>query len=169
MNLIIVHGEKSTSGGRMHPAFKSRLDACISIIKEKPVELIIITGGQTRKNVPTEAKLGFEYLKNKFNTPILLEEKARTTSENIRYSKVLVGHKSLEKIIVISSKKRMFRLKYLYWRLWPEVYSKIRFIKTKDFYSIFFYPLEFFYLIFAIIDPREKLFARFTKKVFRST
>ena len=69
---------------------------------------------------------------------------------------------------MITSKKKVLRFKYLYYRLWKEVVLKGKFIGTKDNYHCLYPLVERIYLFFVMIDPNESIFARVTKKIFRN-
>ncbi|MBI2633254.1 MAG: YdcF family protein [Parcubacteria group bacterium] len=172
MRIAIVHGEKSLASGALYPAFVARLEKVIELHNREPFNLIIITGGATRKNIHTEAEAGETYMRARINAPILLEKNARTTSENVRFSKELIGARApqTENTTVITSRKRMLRARYLYWRLWStEMYKKIIFVPVRDYYPNSYYLIELFYLLFAIFDPYEKSFARIAKIIFRNS
>jgi len=162
--VVVVFGEKSIRSGEMHPAFKERLDRAV---KQK-VDLIVITGGETKRNSDSEAKIGMRYIRGKTSTKVILEDKAKTTVENILFSKKLLERKKIkvDKVIAISSNKRMFRLRYLYWRLWSEV--DVKFLGARDFYPFMFYLQEILYLIVNLFDPYEKTIVRLTRKLFRN-
>jgi uncharacterized SAM-binding protein YcdF (DUF218 family) len=129
-----------------------------------------VTGGKIRKNAPTEADMGKNYLKNKIRIPTILEKRAKTTIENIKYVKELINKRGrrIEKLAVITSKKRIFKIKYLYKRLWPELKGKIEFHGAKDFYPAIFSLWERISLISNAIDINEKFVHRITKRFFRS-
>ncbi len=168
--IIIVHGEKSKPSGEIHPAFIERLDKAIEISKQVSPDFIVITGGQTRKISPSEAQTGYDYLKDKIKIPILIEKESRTTIENIKFTKKLLADSRFEinKLYVITSQKRIFRIKFLYRRLWPEIYEEIKFIPAKDFYPILFYPYEALCLLLNLLDLNERFLLPFGKKFFRN-
>jgi hypothetical protein len=168
-NIIIVHGEKPLRSGGMHPAFRERLDEAVRLIHGNNFDMIVITGGRTRKNAPSESEMGRIYLQNKVSIPIIGENQARTTSENVRLSQVLLEDKNLNQVTVITSQKRIRRAQYLYARLWPEISDRIEFVAARDFYPCYYLLLEFLYRICAYLDPYEKTFARLLKKVFRNS
>jgi hypothetical protein len=168
MNIIIVHGEKPLSSGEIHPEFIRRLNQALEISKNAEIDLIIISGGQTRKNAKPEAEMGFDYLSPKTKTPILLEIKSKTTFENIIFTKNLLENREIDLAYIVSSKKRMFRIKYLYKLSWPQIFLKVRFIEVEDEYPSLFYLVELFYFFFAILDREEKFFAKFSKIIFRN-
>jgi|SRR3989344_1638218 len=168
--LIIVHGEKLTSTGEISYSFKQRLDLAYNLSKRYDNSTIIVAGGHTRKKFPTEAYMGEEYLKNKgLSQEIILENKSRSTVENILFIKKHVKENNYNKIIVVSSKKHIPRVKYLYWRLWPSAYKKAEFDGSKDDYPFIAYGIELIKFESEIIDPDESgPVIKFLKKTFRN-
>lgn len=168
--IIIIHGEKSKPNGLIHPAFTERLNKTIEISKQVSPNFIVITGGQTRKISPPEAQTGYDYLKDKIKTQILIEKESRTTIENIKFTKKLLTDDEIEinKLYVVTSRKRIFRIKFLYRWLWPEIYEEIEFIPAKDFYPILFYPYEAFCLLLNLFDINERFLLPLGKKFFRN-
>lgn len=167
-NIIIIHGEKLDRDGSMKFEFIQRLNISVGLIKQHFIDYIIITGGETRKNFPTEAETGFNYLFHKISVPIVLENKARTTVDNILFTKKIIENEEINSVYVVSSKKRMIRIKLLYRILWPEILPKCSFVSAPDRYSMFFYVTEIIYLLLGIFDPYEKTFAFISKRLFRN-
>src|SRR3989344_6074401 len=152
---IIIHGEKHTRSGGLHPAYKNRLDKTIDYSRSHPgLEMIILTGGKTRRKCQSEAEAGREYLDGKVNAHLILEDRAKTTADNVVYSKKMMRPKDFERVIVITSRARMMRAKYLYARLWPEAKKKLEFVSSEDTYTVLRYVVEAVSLVGAMIDPR---------------
>ncbi|MFA6909484.1 MAG: YdcF family protein [Patescibacteria group bacterium] len=165
---IIVHGEKPDSTCSIHREFIRRLDKAIKYAQKGTFDGIIITGGITRKNCPSEASMGAEYLRDKTGIPIIIEEASHTTIENIRFTKQLIAQYAPDTLTVVSSAKRMFRIKYLYGQLWPEMQGKFIFVSSSDSYSMFFFALEMIYLVYALLDIGERFIPHITKQLFRN-
>ncbi|HAQ05897.1 TPA: hypothetical protein DCP13_03865 [Candidatus Azambacteria bacterium] len=165
---IIVHGEKPYKGCQPHQEFFKRLEKAIELADKKTVDGIMVSGGTTRKNCPAEASFGAKYLQKSVEIPVFVEENSRTTIENIKFTKEMLIGCSLERVIVISSKKRLFRLQYLYGRLWRETRDKIEFVGVPDSYGIYFYFLELLYFVYSIFDVNEYFLPRLAKKLFRN-
>lgn len=169
-SILIIHGEKLKRDGKMRKEFKERLDKAIVLARDCDFDEIIISGGRTREGLPSEANVGATYLKGKTTLPIILENRARTTSENVRNTKTLLEEQGteIEEITVITSKERIRRAKYLYKRLWPTIYPFAHFYPAKDYYWPTFKITELLYLLFNFLDPYEKTLAHFAKKYFRN-
>lgn len=167
IKLLIIHGEKPTRSGSIHPAFLSRLSTAVKLCHNNSYNLVVITGGQTRKNAPTEAAQGLEYLRSKINLPIILEEKARSTAENIIFTKKLLKGGKIASATIVTSQKRFWRTGYLYSRLWPELRGKTEIIGSPDPYPVFFLLREWLLFLFAVLNSKEK-FCFLAKKFFRN-
>lgn len=169
-NIIIVHGEKPTSSGKIHPNFVERLKVAVKLAKKNSSALLIITGGKTRKNTPSEANMGKEFLKGKIKNKIILEPISKTTIENIKNTKKLVQENKIkiDKLGIVNSEKRLFKTRCLYLRIWPEVKNKITFYPAKDFYPPIFSLWERLSFIVNILDINEQTIHLLTKKFFRS-
>lgn len=131
---------------------------------------VVVTGGETRRGCQSEAASGAAFLDSRVSVPVLREEHARTTSENVRRVKSLMQNRSVAptSYLVITSKTRLFRVRYLYRRLWPERFLHAQFIGAKDTYAFWYLFLERLYFLYNLIDPRERTLARMTKKFFRN-
>ncbi len=167
-HVIIVHGEKPQKGCNPHPEFLRRLEKAVDIANHEEIDGIIVTGGATRKNCKTEAVFGAKYLQDRVSTKVFIEGCSHTTVENIRFTKKFLSDSYLKQVIVISSTKRMLRLKYLYKRIWPEIYGNIMFVGAHDSYGFYFYFLELVYFMYSILDITEYVFPRLTKRWFRN-
>ncbi len=168
--IVIVHGEKPTKQGKMHIELQARLEKAIRIANSGKCDLIVVTGGQTRKNTFSEAKMAANYLRGKTKVPVLLEEKATSTSENVRFVKALVKKEdiSIDSVIVIVRKSCLSKARYFYWHFWEEVYDKIGFIGALDTHTLFYRLSMHILFLLAVADPKEKTIVRFLKILFKN-
>lgn len=170
-NIIIVHGEKPRRDGSMHPAFRERVKVAIEWSRQCQGQyIIVVTGGKTRKKAEPEAVSGAQLLGRTIHTPIFIEDRSRTTIENINFTRALLKNNGIvtRHYIVVDSRKRMFRLKYLYRKLWPEICQAIQFVPAPDTYPISFYMWEYISYLLDHVDIRERGILRLTKNTFRS-
>ena len=165
--IVIVHGEKPTRSGTIHRELIRRLEAAAAVCQRERIEAVVITGGQTRAHVATEAAMGADFLRGRVTVPIIREEKSRTTSENISCTKQLL-RQPFESVRIIDSQKLVARLKYLYRVRWPEAYRKATFIGVPDSYPWIFRLQEWLYFLYSRLDPRDRGLVRLSKKVFRN-
>jgi uncharacterized SAM-binding protein YcdF (DUF218 family) len=113
---IVVLGAAQYAG-RPSPVLKSRLDHAHNLWKEKLGRRLILTGGQRRGDVMSEAEAGRAYLR-KLGVPdtvMLLERKGRNTDESIRSAASLMRDSHLESAILVSDPFHMFRLRIVAW------------------------------------------------------
>jgi len=171
MHIILVFGEKPLRSGQMNPELALRLDKAKDAISRGGADLLVISGGQTRKNAPTEAEMGQAYVSSTITIPVLLEKNAHSTSENIQFSKKLLAEQHItpiDRLTVITGRKRIWREKYLFRRLWAAMFHQTTFLPATDLHPFHYYGVELVYLLSAIVDPAEKFIARLTKKIFRN-
>jgi len=168
MKILIIHGERPKRNQELHPAFEERLKLATILSGKNNYDLVVITGGKTKKKFRTEVEIGREFLEGKILTPFLLEECAVTSVENIKFTKKLLQNRKIDSADIITSETRIPRLKYLYKKLWPELYTKSQFYGAKDFYSPFFLLGEFIYYLYAHVDIQEKYISRITKRLFKN-
>lgn len=166
--IIIVHGEKPLRSGKIDPTFARRLEKALDLTRKTPIDTILVTGGKTRKGFPIEAETGALFLTPKTSLPIIKESRSKNTGENILYAKALLSNKKYDKLIVITSKRRIKRVKYLYSRLFQESYSKIEFVGTKDYYPFYFSALELLYLFIDVFDPKGTTLEYIGRRLFRN-
>jgi uncharacterized SAM-binding protein YcdF (DUF218 family) len=167
-NILLIHGEKSSRSKALHPAFEERLKLALKLTQRNKYDLILISGGRTRKQFPPESQIGYKYLTDKVRVPLIQEDQSRTTVENILFSQKMLSHYRISNIDVITSKTRLCRFRYLYEKLWPQLQGRHTIFGAKDSY-FFLYPLaEMAYLFYSFFDLRERGITRLTKKIFRN-
>ena len=169
MNILLIHGEKPLKNKALHPAFEERLKLALKLSNNNDYDLILISGGQTRSNQPSEASSGYAYLRNKTTVPIILEENSKTTIENILFSRNVLQNYNITGIDIITGKRWSRRGKYLYKKLWPEIYNKARFFAARDFYPFLYYLAEVAYYLYALVDIEERWLPKITKRLFRNS
>ena len=174
IKIIIVHGEKTHRTGKIHEAYIERLNKALGLTQKIKPDLIVLTGGRTREIAKSEAELGKEYLegkgKGKIKTPLLLESRSRTTIENIRFTKKILEKNKIKagEFFIITSQKRISRIKYLYKKIWPDIYKNSKFIGARDFYPFWFSTYEWLSLLLDTFDIKERFLLAFTKKMYRN-
>ena len=95
----------------------ARLDAAVEYHSKNPNAYIIVTGGQGAQEYITEAECMRDYLlaRGVNKDVILMEDKATSTTENIRYSREIMREKSIPEtnIALITNEFHVFRAKQL--------------------------------------------------------
>lgn len=113
---VIVLGA-GVKGDRVSYALQLRLDKAIEYHKQNPRAPIIVTGGLGFQEIVTEAYAMKKYLVEKGvdQSCIIMEEKATSTAENMRFSKeILDEHFGREyNVVVITNGFHIFRSVYL--------------------------------------------------------
>jgi uncharacterized SAM-binding protein YcdF (DUF218 family) len=80
--------------GKLSMTLQLRMDAALDYLRERRDCRVIVTGGRDFRETRTEAEVMAEWLAEKGveASRILVEDKATSTMENLRYSKVLLQH-----------------------------------------------------------------------------
>lgn len=167
MKIIIVHGKHPSKPGEIHHDLKLRLEKALELDRAEKFDAILLSGGVTRRWAIAEALQSENYLKDKTNTPLMVESRPHSTSEEIRFIKERLRNETLDKVVVIVSEPYLKRTEYLYSVLWPELKS-ITFAPSKSGVSVFAPIREVLYRAYARFDPYEKFLpAKIFKKFFR--
>ncbi len=88
-----------------------RLTVTFDLLRAGAARHVIVSGGQLREGLPTEA----EYLARQLEawgidpTRIIVESKARNTAENARLSKALIDERGFRSVLVVTSAFHMPR------------------------------------------------------------
>lgn len=94
---------------------QKRLDAALAYLETHPGLPVVVSGGQGKREVTTEASVMARYLQEHgiAENQIYLEDQARNTEENIAYSKVIMEEKGFphETVGVVSSEFHLYRAK----------------------------------------------------------
>ena len=102
--MAIVLGSPAEEDGSLSRVQKTRMDAAITLYKEKRVRCILISGGSVR-NTYTEADIMAAYAIRCSipSTALLLERQAKNTYENLLSAKTLCDAHAWKHVIVVTS------------------------------------------------------------------
>lgn len=165
---VVVHGEKLNVDGGLSNGFVKRLDKAIEALQKESCDLIIVSGGQTRKEFRSEAEIGAEYLRSNYFVSVLEERKSLTTVENIFNVARLIGENP-EYVCAVSSWSRIPRLKYLYGKLCPEYSGEMEFASPLEITPILEFPKEIAHLAYNVFDLKEEAsLMKYLRKTFRN-
>jgi hypothetical protein len=124
--LVVVLGY----GCHLTEPMKRYLDSVVSFVETNKIAVVVTTGGYTnRKSAPgiSEAGMMAAYLKERgVETPIILEEAAVTTNENLRSVGQILRERHLDdkRMVVFCDSARSFKVKIIARLIlgrWPEV------------------------------------------------
>lgn len=166
MRVVLVLGSRLLASGRMSRMFIRRVERAVSLLSRDMADLLIIAGGATRTGFPTEAEAGLAYVPTEIAGRALIEIRSRSTSENIRYVRELLGDTPITSLIVVASASHIPRVRYLISRLWPEASAAASFEAVGQ-VTLLERVRECALLALAIIDPANKVFLPILKKWFR--
>ncbi|MEW9702125.1 YdcF family protein [Paenibacillus sp. SI8] len=89
--------------GKPSPAMRERLDVAVEAYRNGLAPTLIVTGG-VGGSEPSEAQTMKKFLLDKDipETAILVEDKSRSTIENLRNSRAIMKEKGLEKAVIVT-------------------------------------------------------------------
>jgi len=104
LNYIIVLGAQ-VRGETPSKALRKRLERAAVYLKENPDTRAVLSGGQGRDEIITEAEAMYRYLKNAgiAEERLIKEENSTNTEENLRYSAEMIGDKSARTGVVTNN------------------------------------------------------------------
>lgn len=111
-SLAIVLGAAVYRDNNPSPILKGRIEKAFQLFKDKSISKIHLTGGNAPGEI-SEGKCAYNYLAKKGVSEkyLLLEERTKTTSEQIRFIKNnLAGSSEFDNIIVISDDFHLVRI-----------------------------------------------------------
>lgn len=156
----------------MCPEYKARTATALAGMGKDDV--LIISGGITRPDFPSEAMVGLDFITkhSNFRLPkILLEKKSTTTGENIRFVKELLEEHKLrpDQIFVYHRQSALLKTKILYDQLWKG-HPELVFVPCVDTSGRLHRILEYTLMpLLAYRDPYEQSwFWRWFKRTKRN-
>ena len=113
VSAVIVLGA-GVDGRTPSLSLRTRLDAALAYVRDKPEVPIVVSGSQGRGEEISEARCMYDWLTARGVPPerIILEEQADNTRENIRYSLALLSERGIDTangIAVVSSDYHLCR------------------------------------------------------------
>jgi uncharacterized SAM-binding protein YcdF (DUF218 family) len=96
----------------IHPILKKRLDLFIKLYKTG--DKVILSGGNPHNNKHTEAFMMSKYIRQNSKITkknIIIENKSKSTIENIKFSMKILYNENIKIVTIISSSKHLIRIK----------------------------------------------------------
>ena len=107
---IVVLGAAQYSG-TPSPALAGRLDHALALYEEGMAPLIVVTGGGQEGDITTEAKTGYDYLRDRGvpDEEILLEVDGTSTYESLRAAQRFLEPRNVDDVILVSDPSHSHR------------------------------------------------------------
>ena len=83
MKVLLVLGQALSPTGEVSTSLKEKMQRAIEILGQKPDFTLIITGGVTQPNQPSEAEGAANLLPENLRHRVALEKRAMSTRQNI--------------------------------------------------------------------------------------
>ncbi len=173
--VVVVLGRKPDSS-KLHPEFIDRCDHAVRMLRytQGYRSIVVVSGGNTVEGRSSEAEEGEIYLRHQMllvgiDVPILKEEEATTTSENIILTQKLLGEEDVfpDKLVIIGRKSQIPKVRALLWRLWRDKPQTVEFISCLDTAPFWYQCLDVVLMsVASAVDPYDKLNLRKLKKLF---
>lgn len=96
---VVVLGAEVKPDGTLSKSLKRRLDRTLEFAEQNPGSVLVLSGGQGRKQPRSEAEFMADYLVSRGVPParLRLEIQSKNTFENLRYSRALIERLESEK------------------------------------------------------------------------
>jgi len=93
------------------PVFAARLDHAVTLFRAKRASRILVTGGRSPEDSVSEATAGASYLEARGvpATAILLENRSRTTRQNLDNAAAVLGDARVQPVLIVSDPLHMRR------------------------------------------------------------
>jgi uncharacterized SAM-binding protein YcdF (DUF218 family) len=98
-------------GSKPSPVYRERILAAIALYQAKRVHWIVLTGGTPQAGYPTEARVGRQFCVS-HGVPAsatLLDERSRTTWQNLQEAKALMTGNNIHTVLLVSDPLHMRR------------------------------------------------------------
>ena len=107
---IVVLGAAQYSG-TPSPALAGRLDHALALYDEGMAPLVVVTGGGQEGDITTEAKTGYDYLRDRGvpDEAILLEVDGTSTYESLRATERFLARRGVNDVILVSDPSHSHR------------------------------------------------------------
>lgn len=99
--------------------------------------------------------------------PMILEDRSRTTFENVRNVRTRFQVKAVSGLVIMG-RAQMARTRALYRRVWPEAYPTLTFVPCQEPTTWYVSILELVYRLGSALDPEERSLGRLFKTWFRN-
>ncbi|QRP44650.1 YdcF family protein [Amycolatopsis sp. FDAARGOS 1241] len=116
---VIVLGS-GLLGDRVPPLLASRLDRGAQVLRRSPDAVVVVSGGRGSDELTSEAAAMASYLENSGvpRSAVLLEDRATTTDENLRFSVDVLHHHGISgRFLAVTNNYHVFRTAVLARRL----------------------------------------------------
>lgn len=93
--------------GEPSPVLRGRLDEAAELFEAGQVDLVVVTGGGQEADITTEAKSGYDYLRQRSNIPdeqLRLEVQGSSTYESLAASARFLRREGVEEVVLVTDR-----------------------------------------------------------------
>lgn len=102
IDACLILGCPTHEDGSLRRTMIDRLNHALSISQTVSIQAFILCGGKAH-NEYSEAQAMADYLKDKTNIPLILEENSTTTYENLKYASLICQKNDFHRIGIVTS------------------------------------------------------------------
>ncbi len=171
--IILVLEYKLDRKGNCAPQFIERLKVAVTLAQSDKRSLLVITGGQTRAEFPSEAETAHQWIKRfypELAPRVTCETEARSTAEHPQLIKKLLRILNINprSITIVTNKVHVRRSEFLFRVHLPQWVNKIVFVRDVGQPKLSEGVIESILLLIAHIDPYERFILPCVKRIFRN-
>lgn len=170
MRVALVLGKKPRPIDWIHPELKARAEMAAQLLFRKEVDLVIISGGPTVQDKPSEASTAFMSTPALWGEHVLLEVSSKTTEENIKNTRKMfedIYVLEIKSMFIITSPGHIKRTRWLIEKYWPEILPAVEFLPVGDFRTMDVVT-EWMQLTLAKSKVGQKIILPILRKIFRN-
>lgn len=156
---MLVLGKQPLSNGTLPEQFIAQINAGVAHLESNPFAHLIISGGKTLPDYPSEAEMALKYIPEKLYPRVHLEYCSLSTKQNIVNVRDICEKADylIKTLIVISSPAHQMQTTYLIKRYWNEIVKKYHYQSAGQSNVSEWFTRGVIYLM-QIIDPEEQFF-----------
>lgn len=163
---LLVLGKQFCRNGS-NVEMEGRLDSADELFRKGGWDTIIISGGTTRKGLPSEAEWGRDHLaKRGCPAPVVMESSSFSTTENLRNVRALLSQ-TPNRICIITADYHIPRTKILMRAHWPEIADRVSYVGLRS-GTLTTTLCEPILTAIAYFDPYEKYLVSWLKILLRN-
>ncbi len=164
MKIILVLGKMLRANGVPSDELRTQMQKGVELLEKLPSSKLVISGGSTRPEYESEAKVASWLVPPKYQDRVILEEQSLSTAQNVKFVREKLREVNIESIVVVSSSAHNKRSLFLFKKYWPEIIPMLTF--ENAWRSTFLESaLHAVIHVMTIIDKNEHVFLRI-KRLF---
>lgn len=136
MDLLIVHGSKLLSSGKLSVTTIKRLDRAIQVLKDHPsIKRIVLSGGAPVSGYTETHQMHSYLIQWNIDTEVVEESSSTNTVQNVYFSSKLIYPHKIKDIHIVVGENMLLRTKMIYKIVCSNIYPKTNWVAVHDDYQ----------------------------------